>query len=334
MKVLITGGTGMVGKQLALRLASRGHSVTAVGRNLSAVADVREPGIKFRKMDLESRDEVLAAIAGHEVVYHCAAHSAPWGRYDDFYRANVLGTRHVVEACERHGMQRLIHVSTPSVYFDFSDRFGIKESDPVAEKPCSHYTSTKLQAERVVQDAAQRGLETIILRPRGIFGPEDQVLLPRLLKAIEQKKLPIIGRGDNRIDLTYIDNLVDAMELCLEAPRSATGRIYNITNGEPIVLWDFIRKLVEEIGIPYRPKRTPYALMHGLAWALETHSKHLNQYREPPLTRYTVGLLAKSQTLDISAAREHLGYNPKISMKQGLQAVARSYRKRTEGARA
>ena len=328
MKVVITGGTGMVGKQLAFRLSAEGHDVTALGRKAAVAAELKEHGVYCALAHLEDAEAMSHAIAGNEVVYHCAALSTPWGDEKAFYQSNVVGTQNVIDACIEHGVKRLVYISTPSVYFNFKDRFGVKESDSLAEKPPSKYTETKLEAERRVMDAKNQGLEVIVLRPRGIFGPEDQVLLPRLLKAIRQKRLPVMGNGKNRVDLTYIDNLVDAMALCLDVEPSATGRIYNITNGEPVVLWDFIRSLVQELGIPYRPRSVPYSVMYGLAYAMELKATYLTPSAEPVLTRYTVGLLSKSQTLDIEEAKSRLGYQPKVSMHQGMLRVAEAFRKR------
>lgn len=327
-RALITGATGSLGRAIALRLTEMGWQVTGVGRNAEAGGRLETSDIAFRRIDIGRQpEEIAVACAGQDFVIHCAALSSPWGRYRDFEEANVVGTAHVVEGCLRHGARRLVHVSTPSVYFDYSDRLRVSESASLPRRPVNAYAATKLAAERIVRDAAGQGLNAVILRPRAIFGPEDGSLFPRLMRVNERRGIPLIGGGAALLDLTYADNVVDALvDACL-APDTAAGRTFNISNGEPVKVIDLLRRLFELLGVPLRTRKVP------LTMALAAGSLMEGAYRlapflgdEPPFTRYTVGLLAYSQTLDISEARRTLGYEPRVSIDEGLQRFAAWWR--------
>lgn len=318
MKVLVTGATGFLGKKVCEDLLARGDQVRALGRNKKVGEELSQLGCEFICADLRDAKAVAAACAGMDAVVHSGALSSPWGKYQDFYDINVKGTKNIVESSLSQKVKRVVHISTPSVYFNFKDRFNVKESDPVASPAPSLYTKTKLMAESVVTEACLQGLETITLRPRGLFGPGDTTLIPRLINAHERGKLPIIGDGSTTLDITYIDNVSLAVLNSLDAPSSCSGEKYNITNGEPIKLWETIDWILAQVGREFKPKKVPFWLVYGLTGTSEVVCKYLLGNKEPTLTRYTAGLLAKSQTLDISKARMQLGYQPKVNMQDGL----------------
>lgn len=263
---------------------------------------------------------------GQEMVFHCGALSSLWGSYNDFYESNVTGTRNVIKGCVANGVERLIHVSTPSIYFDFADRYHIAESTPLPRKAANWYAETKRLAEQEIDQAYESGLPVMTIRPRAIFGPGDPTIIPRLIEANRQGRLPLIRGGQAVVDLTYIHNVVDALLLCMSAPSEALGRKYNITNDEPIRFIDALNYLFERLGEPVRARRIPYPAAYMAAGCIEGLARLTGSSKEPLLTRYTVGLLSKSQTLDISAAREQLGYRPRVSVKEGIDAYAAWYK--------
>src|SRR5262245_20109584 len=171
MRTVVTGATGFLGGHVVAALRAAGHSVVATGRTRSAGAKLLACGADFHPADVADHDAIDAVIAGADAVVHCAGLSSAWGTASAFRAANVTGTENIVAACERHGVQRLIHISTPSIYFDFTHRLDIDENDPLPAKPVNLYAASKRQAEAAVMAAARRGLDAIILRPRGIFGP-------------------------------------------------------------------------------------------------------------------------------------------------------------------
>jgi 2-alkyl-3-oxoalkanoate reductase len=315
MHILVTGGTGFLGRHLVLALQAQGHAVHVLGRNEKACRELQEAGNEVVRADLSDAPAVRAACATMDAVIHVAALSAPWGRRDDFYRANVDGTAHIIAGCQAHKVARLIHVSSPSVVFDGRDHLLGTEAMPYPKRFMCHYAETKKLAEDLVQAANRQGLATTILRPKAIFGPGDTSLLPRLLNAARQGRLPQIGDGANCVDLTYVDNVVHALILALHAP--AVGRIYTITNGEHVRLWDLIRDVLTRVGIDAKLRRLPYRFVYLLAMLMEARSKLLGG--EPLLTRYTTAILARTQTYDISAARRDLAYEPIVSVAEGVE---------------
>lgn len=319
MKTLITGATGFVGGALARRLHAQSADVTALGRNPIAGKQLEQDGIRFLQADLGDKQAITAACAEQDIVFHCGAYCSPWGRYRDFYTSNVTGTQHLIHGCQQHHVSRLIYVSTPSLYFAYDTRLNVSESDPLAAKQVNYYTQTKLLAEHAIDSAHEAGLPVVTIRPRAIFGPGDTTILPRLISRLQQGRLRIIGDESNLIDLTYIDNVVDALLLCANAPSTALGKKYNITNGEPANLWQMVQRLCRELNLPYPRKKIPVRVAFMLAWGMEIASRTLLNYKEPLLTRYTVSVLAKSATLDISAARRELGYKANVSIEEGVE---------------
>jgi nucleoside-diphosphate-sugar epimerase len=192
----------------------------------------------------------------------------------------------------------------------------------------NEYARTKLLAEHEIDMAFERGLPVISIRPRAIFGEGDNAILPRLISRLQSGRLRVIGDGQNITDLTYVENVVDALLLCAEAPEALLGRKYNITNGEPQPLWGLIRNVCEALGYEFPHRRISYPVALGLAAALELVSSVLPGRPEPLLTRYMVGVLAKSTTLDISGARHDLHYTPQVSVEEGFQRFVRWWKNR------
>jgi nucleoside-diphosphate-sugar epimerase len=195
----------------------------------------------------------------------------------------------------------------------------VRENDPLPPKPVNEYARTKLLAERAIDQAHGEGLPVITIRPRAIFGPGDTTILPRLIDRLESGRLPIVGNGKNIADLSYIDNVVDALLLCAESPDTTLGKKYNITNGEPVMMWEMIHKLTHALGIPFPTQRVPHRIVEGAAGAMEVIYWLIPGQPEPPLTRYSVAVICRSTTLDISAARHDLGYVPRVSIEEGFE---------------
>jgi nucleoside-diphosphate-sugar epimerase len=328
MKLLVTGGTGFLGRHLVWRAAAEGAEVVFTGRSADAAAEViRLAPAPVRWQTLEhgapTAPAILASAArGADAVVHCAALSAPWGRREDFQRANVASTAEVLAACQACGIPRLVHVSTPSLYFGFADRLDIRE-DAALPAPANDYVRTKHAAETLVQQA---GLPAVtILRPRALFGPWDRTLVPRILRVMARGPVPLMRGGRIRIDLTYIDNAVAAAWLALTRPLRRPLNIYNVSNGEPRVLLDVLQVMAREFGLPLRTRRLPWPVVDLVARGLELAAR-LGDGREPPLTRYGAGVLAFSQTLDVTALRGELGWQPTVSIDDGIRRHARWWR--------
>lgn len=322
MKILVTGGTGFVGRHIVWRLAERGHEIIFTGRNAEAAKTVmalaKQP-VHWQHLDHgHAEAKLINAAQGADAIIHSSALSSPWGKYADFVSANVISTQEVIAACAANNIQRLVHISTPSLYFDFSDRLNISESEPLPT-PVNDYAKTKAQAEQLVVQSSIA--ERVILRPRAIFGPWDNTLMPRILRVMQAGAIPLMRGGHALLDITYVENLVDAIELSITQQLPASLQTYNVTNGEPQPLHSLLTQMANAFSLPLRTRELPWWLVSGIAQTLELAARTTHG-REPKITHYGAGVLAFSQTLDISAIRRDLGYQPKISIAEGMRRHA------------
>ena len=326
---LVTGGTGFLGRRIVERLLAQGRPVAVAGR--TPAPDLERRGVRFVRAPLEDAGAVRDACAGAETVFHVAAKVGVWGRYGDYHRPNVLGTRAVIEGCRAHGVRRLVHTSTPSVVYNGRDLAGADESLPLTSRCPSPYPLTKAAAEAEVLAAHAPGLRTVALRPHLIWGPGDPHLVPRLVANARAGRLRVVGSGGNRVDMVHVENAADAhiaAEAALCAPGSpAGGRAYFITNGEPVLFWDWINELLAALGEPLVKGRTSL----GAAWALGTACEAawavLRLRGDPPMTRFIASELARDHWFDITAARRDLGYAPRVSMAAGMAELVAGLRR-------
>ena len=323
-KVLVTGATGFLGKYVVKELVEHGYQVRAFGRNSKVGRSLENTSVSFFQGDLTKADDVLEACKGMDMVVHAGALSTVWGPWEDFYQANVLGTKYVLEACRKTGIQRLVYVSSPSIYAAPKDQLGIKESDAPEENNLNNYIRSKLASEKLFKDYPD--VPSIILRPRGLFGIGDTSILPRVINLSQKLGIPLIGDGRQLMDMTCVENVALAIRLAIETTK-AKGEVYNITNGEPRAFRDLLEESLTGLGYPIKYRKLPAALLSGIASCLEFLYKTFNLKGEPALTRYTYYLLRYSQTLDISKAERELGYHPKISISEGIEQYVQDYRK-------
>jgi len=323
---LVTGGTGFLGRRLVERLLAQGRPVTILSRRIAP--DLAERGVRFVSAPLADIAAVTAAGAGMETVFHLAAQVGVGGRYEDFFAANVLGTRAVLAGCRQHGVKRLVYTSTPSVVYNGRDLSGVDESAPLTTRCPSPYPLTKAIAEAEVLRANNAELRTVALRPHLIWGPGDPHLVPRILARARAGRLRIVGTGRNRVDLVHVENAVDAHLLAEAALRRAdspaAGCAYFITNGEPVILWDWINELLRALGEPPVTRRIPLGLASAIGAVCESAWRLGRLAGEPPMTRFIAAELAKDHWFDISAARRDLGYAPRIKMADGIAELTAS----------
>ena len=247
-----------------------------------------------------------------------------FGPWEDFYQTNVLGTKYVLEACREAKIERLVYVSSPSIYAAPRDQLDIKESDAPQENRLNNYIRSKLASEKLFKDYPD--VSSVILRPRGLFGIGDTSILPRVLNLSQKIGIPLIGDGRQLMDMTCVENVALAIRLALETPQAA-GEVYNITNGEPRAFRNLIEETLRGLGYPIRYRKIPAPLVSAISSSLEFIYKNLKLKGEPALTRYTYYLLRYSQTLDISKAECDLGYRPKITISEGIEQYVQDYRK-------
>ncbi len=313
VKVLVTGGTGFLGQYLARRLLREECQVYLGGRNFQTVQKLIEAGAIARPFDLGDYPATVAVCQDVDVVCHAGALAAPWGQWSAFYRANVIGTQAIIQGCRQYGVRRLVHISSPSVVFDGRDQINATDAVPYPRRWLSAYAQTKKISEELVK--AAQDVNTIILRPKAIFGPGDRALLPRLIAAARLGQLPRIGNGQNQVDLTYVENVVDAIVRAMQ--KTGINGVYTITNNEHVYLWEVIQTVLNRLSIA-QPRRS-ISPQVAMAAATYLEWQAVLTRREPRLTRYSVALLCRTQTYDISAAMHDLDYQPTVSVSEGIE---------------
>ncbi len=317
MRVLITGATGFLGGTLAPYLAVRGFDVLGTGRSAPACADLAARGIEMVQADLKSpiAPERFGPV---DAIVHSAALSAPTGRRAAFEAANVGATRNILAYANAVGVRRFVNISSPSVYFAPRDQLDVRESDPLPA-PFNHYAATKAEAERLVLAAPEVG--PISLRPRGIYGPGDQALLPRLLAVAKRQALPLFRGGRARIDLTFVGDVCAAIDAALRAGPEVEGEVFNISGGEVLPVSEIIGAACERAGVTPRWRALPFWPVKTLAAGVERLYAAMPGSPEPQVTSYGLALLAFEQSLNIEKAAARLGWRPAVRFAQGLDQV-------------
>ena len=319
-KVLVTGGGGFLGSAIIERLVKRGDRAVSFSRRF--YSELAAMGVEQIQGDISDAAAVEQACRSADLVFHVAAKPGVWGDYVSYYQTNVMGTRNVIAACKQHTVSRLIYTSSPSVVFDGTNMEGVDESVPYPEKYLTHYPKTKAMAEQLVIAAADEGLKTIVLRPHLIWGPKDNHLIPRIIE--RASRLVRVGNGKNLVDTIYIDNAADAHILAadkLDQNRSLSGKVYFISQDDPVPLWDMVDHILSAAGLfPVRR-----SMSRNMAWiigaALEFVYKMFNFRDEPRMTRFLADELSTAQWFDIRAAKNDLGYEPNVSIQEGLSQL-------------
>jgi nucleoside-diphosphate-sugar epimerase len=319
MNALVTGGGGFLGSAIVRRLVARGDRVASLARSHYPALDPL--GVTQHQGDLADAEAVSKAAAGCDIVFHVAAKAGIWGPYDEYYQANVVGTRNVLEACRRHGIRQLVYTSSPSVVFAGRDMEGVNESAPYPDHYEAYYPQTKAEAERLVLGANRPELATVALRPHLIWGPGDNQLMPRIIARARSGRLRRMGSATKKIDTIYIDNAADAHLLAadrLGAGAPIAGKAYFVSQGEPVPTWEFINRVLQAASVAPVTRSVPVWAGVAAGWLCETCYGLLRIRSEPPMTRFLARELATSHWFDISAARRDLGYEPKVSIDEGL----------------
>lgn len=317
--ILVTGGSGFVGGALCRELVKRGETVRSLQR--SPTESLKSLGVECRQGDLAHRDAVRSAVQGCDVVFHVAAKAGVWGTRAEYELANVTGTEYVLEACRNFGVTKLIYTSSPSVVYHGEDENGVEESTPYPSTYLAEYPRSKAIAEQKVLASNSDSLATIALRPHLIWGPGDHHLVPRLIARAKSGRLRRIGSGTNRVDTTYIDNCV-AAHLCafdrLQSGADCAGKAYFISNEEPLPLWDLINRMLACADLPPVTKSVSPGFAYTMGAILETVYRITGSTSEPPMTRFVARQLSTAHWYDLTAAKRDLGYQPEVTIEQGL----------------
>lgn len=319
MNIFITGASGFVGGAAARHLA-KSHTITAMSRSEKSDGAIRALGAAPIRCDLNTLE--ASHLEGVDIVIHSAARVESWGPMADFFRDNVEGTERLLSAARTAGVKRFIHIGTEAALFHGQPMRDLDETAPLALDSPFPYSRSKAHAETAVLGAndPSGGFTTIVLRPRFIWGPGDKSILPAIKYMVESGKFMWIGGGRNRTSITYIGNLVHAIELALE--KGGDGEAYFITDGDPVILREFLIQLMATVGIDLPNKSAPGWLVRGIARVLAALWPVFGLSGAPPIDPFTAALMSRDCTLVIAKAEAELGYRPTTGLEEGLAATA------------
>ncbi|MEL0628579.1 NAD-dependent epimerase/dehydratase family protein [Psychromonas aquatilis] len=322
--VFVTGAGGFLGTALCRFL--RAVEIEVIGFSRSYYPHLERLGVTQVQGDLKDVTALTKAMKGADLVFHVASKAGVWGTKQSYFDANVTGANNVITACEENKVKKLIYTSTPSVTFDGTDESGINETQPYAKKFLNYYGLSKAIAEQHILSANSQSLQTVALRPHLIWGPGDQHLIPRVISRAKAGKLKLVGKTDKLVDTIYIDNAVHAHilaanELFHDKPKCA-GKAYFLSNDQPILMADMLNQILATQNLPPVTVRVPSTIAYIAGGLLECWYGITRKTDEPIMTRFVAKQLSTSHYFDISAARQDFGYQPLISIEQGMQFLS------------
>ncbi|MBL4913291.1 NAD-dependent epimerase/dehydratase family protein [Shewanella schlegeliana] len=331
----VTGAGGFLGKAICERLLAAGIKVTGFARG--QYSELSAMGVEMVKGDIADEQALLDAMQGCDVVFHVASKAGVWGSKQSYFSPNIDGARHIIAACKKCSIERLVYTSTPSVTFAGVDEVGNDESAPYAKQFLNFYGESKAIAEQMMLSANGdklsngKSLGTTALRPHLIWGPSDPHLVPRVLERAEAGRLKLVGREDKLVDTIYVGNaayahVLAALKLCCEdASRAAcAGKAYYLSNDEPITMAAMLNKILACKNRPPVTKRVPSNLAYVAGCILESIYSVLGKQDEPIMTRFVARQLSTSHYFDISAAKRDLDYQALVSIDEGMERLKAS----------
>jgi nucleoside-diphosphate-sugar epimerase len=318
----VTGGSGFIGGALIRRLAADGWRVRALARSDRAERAVGQAGAEPVRGDLSDVAAMRAGADGAEVTFHAAAKVDDWGDPADYERVTVQGTKDALSASREAGVRRFVHVGTEAALMAGQPLVNVDETAPLRPDSPAPYPWSKARAEQAVRDANGDGFETVVVRPRFVWGKGDTVLLPRLAEMVEKGRWAWIGGGRQLTATSHIDNVAEG--LVLAAERGRPGGVYFVTDGEPVVFREFVSDLMLTQGVEPPTRNIPLPVARAAAAASERIWRTLRRDGPPPLTRFAVWVSGLECTIDDSRAREELGYRPVKTRAEGLDELRTS----------
>ena len=316
----VTGGSGFIGGHLITRLLADGWSVQALARSDESAARVASLGAAPVRGDLDSTGAIQAGSRGCDTAFHAAAAVLEWGPREEYVRGNVTGTQNALDGCRAAGVSRFVHVGTEAALMAGQPLVQVDETNPLRPDSPANYPATKAMAEQLVRRASSDGFETIVIRPRLVWGPGDTTILPGLTAAIASGRFAWIDGGHHLTDTTHVANVVEG--LILGALKGRAGEAYFVTDGSPVEFRAFVTDLVATTGVTPGQKSAPGWVARPAAAAAETVWKALRLKSAPPISRMPAWLASQECTINITKARTELGYVPVITREEGLAQLA------------
>lgn len=320
--ILVTGGGGFLGRWIVRQLLADGYGVRVYGR--SEYPDLIARGVDCRQGNLRNLNVLTQAAQGCRAIIHTAAIPGIWGKYDIYYQTNFVGTQNVIAAAHAAKINTLLYTSTPSVVHGGQGIAGGDETLPYPSRFLTPYAETKALAEKLILQSNSESFATAAIRPHLIFGPGDTQLIPKLIERAREGKLRIIGKGKNRISVSYVQNVADAHVQALKRLKPGSpiaGQAYFINEPQPVNCWDFINKIVTGAGLSPITRSVPFSLAYAAGALCEVVGKITRRKEDPKLTRFLVTQLGTDHWFKIDKARRDLDWSPSVSINEGIELM-------------
>jgi nucleoside-diphosphate-sugar epimerase len=324
MRIFVTGASGFVGGHVVEKLVG-GHQIVALARSERSREAVQKLGAQAAPGELGAVP--VESLRGCDVVVHCAAYAEEWGTREQFWQANVTGTEQLLEAARAAGVKRFVHMGTEAALFDGHELVDIDETTPYPARQRFLYSETKAEAERRVLAANADGFATLSVRPRLVWGPRDASVGKAIAAAAAAGRFAWIDRGKARTSTTHVYNVAHAVGLALEHGRG--GQAYFVADDGERSLREFLSAYLGAQGVSLGERNVPSALARPLAALIEGLWRLFGVQRAPPMTRFSIAMMARSITVRTAKAQQELGYRPVISVDEGLAQLARASAART-----
>lgn len=321
---VVTGATGQLGSHIVEQLRAAGERVRVLVRPGSDASFLRDQGAQVVEGDLRDPGAVLRTVAGAAIVYHCAAKVSDWGPWSEFEEEAVASTTNVVAACRAEKVARLLHVSSISVYGHPRLAAGqlVTEETPLGQKlwMWDYYPQAKLLAEQI----AWQYPEVTVVRPSWLYGPRDRITIPRVVPALQERRVPIIGSGDNLLNIIYVGDVAAGAILAANNP-AAKGQAYNLCSEGEVTQKDLVNTLTDALGLPRIQKHVPYFLAMRFAFVKEAFARLLRKKKPPTITRRAIYLIGRPTQFSIAKARTQLGWQPHVKIQEGVRRAMEWY---------
>jgi nucleoside-diphosphate-sugar epimerase len=324
MDSFVTGATGFIGGRLVDALVEAGHKVRALVRDPARAQLLHRPGVELVQGDLGDPASLDGAVTGAQRVFHCGGLVGDWLRPEETRRINVEGTRALLSAAAAGGVERVVYLSSLSVY-GLGHHHGTYEAAPHRYSG-DIYLDSKIDAERMVRVFMDRdGPEMVILRPGFVYGPGDRRFMPRLLDGLARRQFVYIGDGSKLLNISYVDDVVQAA-LLADSTHAATGQAYNLTDGTETSLRTFVEFICQQLGIPAPSRQIPPPVAWAACRGAEAVARALRAKEAPRFNRGRMRFLYYNQRYCIGKARRELGYRPRFTYREGLPPTLDWYR--------
>ncbi len=323
-KILVTGGTGFLGKRVVEGIVKEGYRVRVLARKLSNIEPLKKIGVKIFFGDVADKESLAPALEGIDMVIHAAAGTS--GKKKDCETGTLQGTRNILELSERAHVRKMIYISSCSVY----GAAGYKKHEHVTEESAleqspdlrGDYSASKQAAEALVRSAMERKkIPITILRPGAIYGPGGDPFTPMMGFSLMNKVFVVIGNGKFVLPFVYIDNLVDAIIRTMQR-EEANGQIFNVLDNQKITKKRYMNELIKKIYPRSMTVYFPLSFLYGIAWIQELTFEFLN--KTPFLTRYRLISSQKDISYAASKIEERLHWSPSVSFEEAVEAITRT----------